>query len=163
MPRPEFLVDLSNFDWTHGLLWIEDEHPFDACSKRHKALRESGAEAWNCQDRRPRYIRQGFDAETSERRHSPAADSLDRRTVQSVLGKMLVHLIIPPLSPPRGALRDTRPGEENFFPKCELAHTSRPIPERCLTGERIVRSSSECRVRFTSHRPALDGPSSHAR
>ena len=31
----------------------------------------------------------------SERRHSPAADSLDR-PVQSVLGKMLVHLIIPP-------------------------------------------------------------------
>ena len=41
--------------------------------------------------------------------------------------------------------------EKNFFPECELPHTSRPIPERCCLRERIgtliwrtpVRKSSE--------------------
>jgi hypothetical protein len=44
--------------------------------------------------------------------------------------------------------------EEKRFPKCELPHTSRPIPERCcLRVGRSGRSSGECRLRvrtFTS-------------
>jgi hypothetical protein len=49
--------------------------------------------------------------------------------------------------------------EEKLFPKCELPHTSRPIPERCcLRVSRSGHSSGECRLTWRLSHPLVLAP-----